>query len=240
MYLVEEPEGLLLFDSGTRADVELVKDYIEKTLNRSLKDLKLVCVSHAHPDHSGGAFYFQKLGIPIAGTELLNDWYKGISGAWVYIVDVGLTYMVWTKRKKEGDKLKNLFFPRRLNFDYLLKDGDSLPIFKNWKALRTSGHTYSDLSFYHEKEGVVYVADNLISKKNGFIFPYPIVNPKAYKESLEKYRDLKPNKLLLAHYGEIPYEEEQLKELIEKVPSKSRRHKNSLIPILFSFVKKIF
>ncbi len=240
MYLIEYEKGLLLFDSGTRADVDLVKDYIVNTLSRPMEDLKLVLVSHAHPDHSGGAFYFQKMGVPIAGTDLLNEWYAGVTGFIVYLVDVALTYMVWMKKKKEGDKLKNLFFPRKLHFDFLLEDGKKLPVFSDWISLSCAGHTESDLSFYHQKDGILYVGDNLISQKNGFIVPYPIVNPKAYKESLRKYLELKPRKFLLAHYGEVPYQEEHLVRLIRTAPEKSRRHGNALIPIIYNFMKKFF
>ena len=113
LFLVEYPEKLLLLDSGCRSDVPVVHQFIEEELGRSIRDLALVVVTHAHPDHSGGAHYYQqRYGIPIAGTHEMNDWYKGISGIFTQFVDIFLTHYVAYKKKKS---LQNIWFPRFIN-----------------------------------------------------------------------------------------------------------------------------
>ena len=105
LYLVEQDEKLLLLDSGCRCDVDIVKSYIEKDLNKKMSDLKCVIVTHSHPDHSGGAFVFQKkYQIPIAAMESINEWYKGVDGFLAYYIDILLTYLVAIKKKQKIKK----------------------------------------------------------------------------------------------------------------------------------------
>ncbi len=54
IYLVEDSNGLLLLDGCSRADVDKVCQFITQTLGRPLSDLKLIVVTHMHPDHAGG------------------------------------------------------------------------------------------------------------------------------------------------------------------------------------------
>lgn len=53
MYLAEYPDKLMLLDGASRADIPHLKDFIEHQLNRSFTDLKMVVVTHMHPDHAG-------------------------------------------------------------------------------------------------------------------------------------------------------------------------------------------
>ncbi len=240
MYLVESESGLMLFDSGTRADVSVVFDYIENILKRPRADLKLVLVSHAHPDHSGGASYFQKAGIPVAGSEKMNEWYKGLSGLATYLVDIFLSYLVWFRKREKGDKLRNLFFPRKVNFDFLLEGEGRVPLFPDWRYLKTPGHTLTDLSFYHEKSGKLYVADNLIGARKKCFAPYPIFSPLDYRRSLETYLELSPKSLLLAHYNERDFAAHEVESILESFSGKQRRHLNTLPSILLGFLKRFF
>ena len=52
IYLAEHEHGLLLLDGCSRADVETVSQFITETLHRPLSDLKLIVVTHMHPDHA--------------------------------------------------------------------------------------------------------------------------------------------------------------------------------------------
>ena len=54
-YLAVYPDKLMLLDGGCRPDVALVLGYIKNTLKRPISDLKVVVVTHMHPDHAGGA-----------------------------------------------------------------------------------------------------------------------------------------------------------------------------------------
>lgn len=232
MYLVEYDHGLLLLDSGCRCDVPIVKEFITQKLNRSWQDLKLVVATHAHPDHSGGAFYYQQAGVKIAGPKKLNHWYRGPRGVVVYIIDIILTYMVAMKVRR-GEKLKKILFPRKIHFDYHVKEGDSLPGFPDWQVLECPGHTACDISLWHSATALAYTADNIIAKKKEYVPPYPINFPKKYIRTLRRYQTLGIEHFLLAHYDKHKLTIQQLDQLIAKAPDNYRSHSNTL-PIIFT------
>jgi glyoxylase-like metal-dependent hydrolase (beta-lactamase superfamily II) len=237
MYLVEYPDKLMLMDSGCRCDVTVVKNFIERELKRPFTDLKLVVVTHAHPDHYGGAHLFKKhYNIPVAAADGINCWYRGISGKIVYAVDILLTYLVAIK---SGKKIKNIFYPTKMNLDFELKDEEKISNFEDWKVLLTPGHTGLDVTIYHEKESMAYIADNMVKSKNNIYRPYPIVFPEKYKLSLKKYLDLKIENFMMAHYGiqQIPHE--RIQDLIDTAPDVPRVHSNTLPTILKTMVKAI-
>lgn len=235
MYLVEYPEALILLDSGCRCDVDKVKRFIEEVLNKQMSDLKLVLVSHAHPDHSGGASFYQKrFGTKIAGPKNLNDWYRGFSGFITYLIDLCLAHLVaW----KKGTDFERILFPRKIELDYELENSQKVPGFEDWCVLAADGHTISDLSFYHERDSIAYIADNIVGSNGKFFRPYPIFSPSRYKESLQKYIDLKIKTLMLAHHGAQQIEETIIQRIMDGIPTKARIHRNTLIVMLRQFFK---
>ena len=52
IYLVEDQAGLMLLDGCSRADVETVCHYIRDEIGLPLTALKLIVVTHMHPDHA--------------------------------------------------------------------------------------------------------------------------------------------------------------------------------------------
>lgn len=235
IYLVEYDQGLLLLDSGCRVDVPVVKRFIENELNRPFSDLSLVLVSHAHPDHSGGANTYRKLGIKVAGPASSNNWYSGLKGITIYMIDIFLTYYVAYKIRQKNF-FQMIFFKRKVDFDFPLEGGQSIPGFEDWKVISAPGHTTSDLSFFHEETKTAYVADNLIITGRGVIAPYPITLPSSYRESLAKYLSLGVEEFLMAHYGRQKISYDKIEKIISKVKETPRIHRTTF-PRIF---KKLF
>jgi glyoxylase-like metal-dependent hydrolase (beta-lactamase superfamily II) len=201
IYLVEYDHGLLLLDGCCRADVITVLDYIRTTLKRPESDLKLVVVTHMHPDHAGGAHVLRrKTGCQIATGASAKPWYQGFRGRVMHITDILLT---WYVAKRQGKKLKLLWYAPILKPDVVLKEGNALPGFEEWKVLETHGHTSSDISLWHRPTHRIYVADLMVKVRQKFITPWPIFHPNRYRDSVAKIRDLKPDWILLAHGGEL-------------------------------------
>ena len=234
IYLVENDGHFLLLDGCCRCDVLVVKSFIEDELASDFSKLKLVITTHAHPDHSGGLTEFQKFGIKVAGPIKLNDWYKGFSGFLTYQIDILLTYLV-ALNKKRG--FKNIFFPRKTKLDFILKEGEVIPGFEDWKVIECPGHTSMDISLHHSDLSLAYVADNFVGNSKNVFRPYPIVYPDLYKNSLKRYIDLGVTRFLIAHHGEVKISQDRINELIETTPVKPRKHTNTLFGIFMKLLK---
>ena len=225
LYLVEYPTKLLLLDGGCRCDADVVVEYIA-TLGRSITELKLVVITHHHPDHSGAAPILQKqYGIPIAALPIINKWYVGLNGWLTQKTDIFLTYYVARKKKK---RFKHLRFPRMINIDFPLTDGASIPLFEDWQLLCTPGHTTVDTSIYHCKESIAYVADLLIGFGTRYSMPYPISDPVHYRQSLSTIKELNLKHILLAHHGAHSIPSDIFDSIINQVSNRPKNHVNSI------------
>lgn len=199
IYLLEFPDKILLLDGAARPDIEIIEDFITKTMNRPMSDLKLIVSTHMHPDHAGAApFLHQKYNIPIASYFEADLWYKGFGGFLQQKLDIFLASYVVRKKKT----LKKKFaFPRKLNADYLLKENDVLPFFEDWKIIHAPGHTSHMMVLYNQSEKILYAADVLLRLNGKCQLPFPVELKKYGKQTLLKLADLDVDTMLLAHGG---------------------------------------
>ncbi|MCF2858534.1 MBL fold metallo-hydrolase [Pseudoalteromonas sp. SMS1] len=226
IYLVEYPDKILLLDGCCRADVETICCFITDTLRRPLADLKLVVVTHMHPDHAGGAHLIRKkTGAQIATANIAGHWYSGLDGMLMHWSDMILALWVAGRKKKVR---KNLWYARKLHADFYIEDGDVLPGFEDWQARYTPGHTDRDLSLYHQKRNCIYVADLFVKVRGQFIPPYPVFYPNRYRHSLELVKNLHPKTIILAHQGEIDFHDVNFTKLESLAPSVPVTHWRSV------------
>jgi len=93
VYLVEYSHGLLLLDGCCRADIPMLQRFINDTLQRPISDLKLVVVTHMHPDHAGAAHKLREVsGCKIATMAASKQWYRGLSGRLLHLTDIILAF----------------------------------------------------------------------------------------------------------------------------------------------------
>lgn len=229
IYLIQEKDSLFLLDGCCSCDFKHIKSFIEEELRLNLKHLKLVISTHAHPDHMGALHKFKHHGIAIAGPKDINQWYRGLSCFFTYSIDICLTYLVALNKKQ---KLRNIIFPRQINLDYYLEEGQNIPGFSDWKVLECPGHTAIDLSIYHTKKKIAYIADNIVSSRNKTFRPYPVCFPDLYKSSLKKYIDFGIEDFLIAHYGQIKISSKTIADLMASTPASPRNHRNTILKIL--------
>ena len=215
-YLAVYPHKLLLLDGCCLADVPLVLSYIQTTLQRPISDLKVVVVTHMHPDHAGGADKLRAAtGCLIVSAAKTEQWYAGIGGQLMHLIDIGLAHYVANRQNKP---FKKLWYPAHLHPDVTVNDGDSIPEFDDWQVLETPGHTDRDLSLFHLHTRQVYTADLIIKLRHKFVAPFPIYDPKAYISSLQKIKDLKPSNVMMAHGRELAIDAETFDMLIIQAP----------------------
>ncbi len=220
IYLVEYPDKMLLLDGTCRCDVKTVNKFVTEKLNKTMDDIKLIVVTHMHPDHAGGASKFKKkYSIPITANPACNSWYTGANGLLQHKVDISLAYYV-VKEKERG--FKNLAYKRFIPIDHPVRDNDTLPGFEDWRVIETPGHTNHDINLYNEKLEMLYVADNILKIKNKYVPPFPIVYPDRMIATLGKISKLKVKTILMAHGGiaTIDNLNKITDQLIEKVGSR--------------------
>ncbi|SQD78100.1 MBL fold metallo-hydrolase [Moritella yayanosii] len=216
--LVEYPDKLLLLDGGCRCDVPVITAFITETLQREMSDLKLILVSHMHPDHAGGAHLLRKkFSCKIASVGFEQQWYQGFKGRIGHAIDLMLALYV---ARRKGKKFKNIYYHPHLHPDIILHDETCVPDFSEWMVHFTPGHTDRDLSFLHQPTQQMYVGDMILKLKNRFTSPFPIYQPKAYKQSLNKLLQLNITKILMAHDGYTEISREDIQRLITKSPNR--------------------
>ncbi|MCC2618100.1 MBL fold metallo-hydrolase [Aestuariibacter halophilus] len=222
IYLVEYDHGLMLLDGCCRADVALLKSYITENLGRPFSDLKLVVVTHMHPDHAGAAHRLRELtGCRIASADKDQPWYRGFSGALMHWTDMLLAGWV---AGRLGKPRRNLWYSPVLKPDIRLRDGATLPGFEQWQALETPGHTDRDLSLLHVPSGRVYVADLVVRVKGHYIAPFPVFHPNKYRASIQRIIDMAPPSIWLAHGGEVSLSDNEYAHLQASAPAKPKTH----------------
>ncbi|WP_201557410.1 MBL fold metallo-hydrolase [Psychrobacter sp. 72-O-c] len=225
-YLAVYPNKILLLDGCCRPDVKIVLDYIQTTLQRPVSDLKVVIVTHMHPDHAGGANRLRKAtGCRIVSADKSKQWYNSIGGQAMHLVDIGLAHYV---AKRQGRPFKKLWYSAHLHPDTTVQDGDLIPEFDDWQVLETPGHTDRDLSLFHLPSQQVYTADLIIKLRHKFVAPFPIYDPKTYIRSLQKIKDLNPSNVMMAHGRSLMIDAATFDMLIAQAPKHRRTVKDTI------------
>ena len=226
IFLAEYPDKLMLLDGCSRADIQNVLQFITDDLSRPISDLKLIVVTHMHPDHAGAAHKLRdKTGCKIATANVDGQWYGGLSGIAMHLTDIVLTHWVASKHKKSK---KWLWYDRKLKADFKLDHGQCLPFFSEWRVLASTGHTDRDISLQHTPSNRIYVADLIVAVKGRFISPYPIFYPEIYKKSVQDIANLKPNSVILAHGGEVQLNDREFEGVISHAPNTPKTYLRSL------------
>lgn len=197
--VIEYKTKILLIDTGSKKDYRFLEHFILHELKRKMTDIKLVVVSHVHPDHSGGTHALKKKhGRIVAGHPDLDRWYSGFGGRMQQVADVVFAHIT---AMKTGAPVRRFWFKRKVRPDYLLKDGEPLPFFEEWMAFYTPGHTTHDISFYHEKSKTLYAGDMIVYINSSYHLPYGLALPDSMEASLKKVSSLKVDTLILPHGG---------------------------------------
>ena len=198
-YLIEYQDKILLMDCATRADLSVIENFVLSDLNRKMSDVKLAVVSHMHPDHAGLANKLQKkYKIPIIAHPSAQKWYSGFLGELQHFIDVLLAWYVSIKMKNPA---KLMWYPSKLNPNYIATDGAKLPFFNDWQIIFTPGHTSHDISLYHKQSKTIYIGDVILKIKKKFLLPMPVTLPKLMEKTLSKLSELEIENMLLAHSG---------------------------------------
>jgi glyoxylase-like metal-dependent hydrolase (beta-lactamase superfamily II) len=230
IFLVEYPDKCMLLDGCSKADFKTIHAFFTEELKRPLTDLKVVIVTHMHPDHAGCAHYLRKrTGCKIISCQHEKQWYQGVKGRLAHLIDIMLALWVAGKMKRPR---QNIWYHPHLHSDVTLSDGQSIPEFDEWQVFETPGHTDRDLSVMHMPSKRIYVADLIVKVKNKLFPPFPIYIPELYKTSLLKLQALQPNSVLMAHAAELTLVDQDYVDLLNKAPNEPETNKIAIMRML--------
>lgn len=182
IYLIAEPDGLTLIDTGLPSGFKAVTRTL-KRIGHSLHDIKHIILTHADPDHMGS-------------TATL----KAATGAKLYASQIEADALARGERSRElkGSALTLFAFDviERLNpivpveADQIVEDEDELPILGGLRIIATPGHTPDYISLYAPEYRTLFAGDSMtaLGGKLNFVdapvtWNYSIGMHSVYKQS---------------------------------------------------------
>ncbi|HTP10164.1 MAG TPA: MBL fold metallo-hydrolase [Anaerolineae bacterium] len=158
-YLIDEPDGLTLIDTGLAQHFKVTLHAI-KQLDRSPVDLKRIILTHSDGDHVG------------ALADL-----KAICGARAYASPIEAQAIEKAKPSREVKrqglrawlfKLARPFFKTKpAHIDELLNAGQALSILGGLRVINTPGHTPGHISLYAPAAQILFCGDSMVAEKDG-------------------------------------------------------------------------
>jgi glyoxylase-like metal-dependent hydrolase (beta-lactamase superfamily II) len=136
---------ICLIDSGVASSAQIILDYLNRT-DKSPKDISLLILTHAHPDHIGAAKALKSMsGCAVAAHAAEKTW----------IEDVDLQ-----ARERPVPGFKSLV-NGSVPVDLILQDGDVLDLGDglSLQVLHTPGHSPGSISLWLSQEGALFSAD---------------------------------------------------------------------------------
>jgi glyoxylase-like metal-dependent hydrolase (beta-lactamase superfamily II) len=181
--IVADGEAFII-DSGL--DENEIRKVINGLVQREIK-IKGLLLTHSHSDHSGGAFYAQKRGIPIYASpletsvlqhpELLNVLISGFNNSLIS----GSKFVTPQK-----------FNPVGIEASLTLSDSILTPV-------DLKGHTLGQIGY--ECNGILFAGDAFFSMETLEAHPIPyMLDARSFLESLAKLRSY-DGKIVISHGG---------------------------------------
>lgn len=180
--LDDSATGLTIIDAGMPGAASRILQLVQD-LGRSPQDVRHILITHADTDHVGGLK-------PLADA----------TGATVYASAEASQYMM---RRCSPPHLRlpfrafaaviNFFSRRAVPVGHQVSDGELLAIAGGIQVIRTPGHTPDHVSYYWEREKVLFAGDLLNNRSGLKLTPKPITwDKEAARQSARKVLALEP------------------------------------------------
>jgi glyoxylase-like metal-dependent hydrolase (beta-lactamase superfamily II) len=169
LYLINDPDGLTVIDTGlARSGPKLVLKAIAE-LGWQPADLKRILITHADPDHTGGAAELKaKTGAKIYASKIEAE-----------AIEAGAT-----SREVQGNGLMKAMFAvmgkvimplAPAHVDEIIMHGQVLPVLGGLQVISTPGHTPGHVSFYAPAHHILIAGDSLNASSGALKFdPAPV------------------------------------------------------------------
>lgn len=154
LFLIVEDTGLTLVDAGRSSSAAGVLRAIQ-ALGRAPSDLKQILITHADPDHCGGAGAIRAAtGARVLASPTEADAMARGKPPRVFKGNVFV-------RAAFTLSLALLMPSRPTSADAVVQPGETLPIWGGLRVLATPGHTPGHVSYVAPAHGVLFAGDSL-------------------------------------------------------------------------------
>ncbi|NOZ51137.1 MAG: MBL fold metallo-hydrolase [Chloroflexi bacterium] len=203
-YVLRGPRGIALIETGPGSTLPALKQGLHD-LGFELADITDILITHIHLDHAGAA------------GQLARE-----TGATVHVHAVGAPHMIDPERLLRSarriygelmDPLWGDFLPVPASQVHAV-DGDARidAAGLSVQAIDTPGHATHHLAYV--LDGQCFTGDVGAVRLPGYAHvrlptPPPDINPPVWKHSLDRLIDLKPDRLLLTHFGAVNHDAAQ-------------------------------
>ena len=212
--------GDWMIDTGHVAPVS--RDAVRAELEGGrLAGVERVLLTHPHIDHVGGSETVERLAdlphvVPAGATPIVHgfaDYLRRARGEMSRLLaGFDLEPDHWDAYFPLGS-----YSEERIEVERTLEDGDTVtPDGHELSVLHTPGHAEHHVSLWDEGSGTLFSGD-LVSENDHFQYGPLYGDVRAYRDSLERVRDLDPDRLVPMHGPEMPDAEARLEASLSNV-----------------------
>lgn len=199
--------GDWMVDTGHVAPVS--RDAVRAELEEGrLAGVERVLLTHPHVDHVGGSETIDRLAdlphvVPAGATPVVHgfgDYLRRARGEMSRLLaGFDLPEDHWDDYFPLGS-----YSESRIDVERTLQDGDEVVLGGyELSVLHTPGHAEHHVSLWHEPSGTLFSGD-LVSESDHFQYGPLYGDVRAYRDSLERVRELDPDLLVPMHGPEMP------------------------------------
>jgi glyoxylase-like metal-dependent hydrolase (beta-lactamase superfamily II) len=153
-YLINGSTGFLLIDTGLRQNYNRLINFIRKQ-NVSLKDIKIILITHADGDHFGC------LDLLLAACPNAISAASEIEAKAIMSGNTSRPLKLTGARKVFGGLLRTVFATKPAQINRILKIGETLPYLGSLEVLDTKGHTPGHISLWSETTRTLFSGDSI-------------------------------------------------------------------------------
>lgn len=212
--------GDWLVDTGHVAPVS--RDAVRAELEGGrLAGVERVLLTHPHVDHVGGSETIDRLAdrphvVPAGATPIVHgfgDYLRRARGEMSRLLaGFDLPEDHWDDYFPLED-----YHEERIDVERTLQDGDALVIGGHeLSVLHTPGHAEHHVALWHEGSGTLFSGD-LVSENDHFQYGPLYGDVRAYRDSLERVRELDPDRLVPMHGPPMPDAEARIEASLSNV-----------------------
>ena len=196
--VLESGDGPVLVDTGMRGSAPFISAGLSGA-GMSFPDIRLIVLTHFHPDHSGGLHGAARLAdAEVAAHE--HD-YPFLNGDRVP-PNLFTRHRLTTKITRP---LVRWMYSQPVDVNHRLNDGDSLPLDDGIRVIHTPGHTTGSITLLSEEHGWLLVGDALQHRFGRLNGPasYVTQDYAAARASIEKLLQYDFDSIWFSHFPPI-------------------------------------